>query len=113
MRWIAQSPYVTSNNNYCLVVRGTSGESTSSSSWWPSHEVWDASAYNFGYWTPRNDEWYQTRLSQIYKGDAGVLTTTAWKKAVKGHRRGRTMRTNYEVLAERSLDALIDLLPEM
>lgn len=58
-------------------------------SWWPTPLHWDnhnANGYNWGHWTEWDENWYQSRLTDILSADkTGVpFTQTTWRSKLKG-----------------------------
>ena len=55
-------------------------------SWWPLPHSWanhNANSYNFGHWTEWNEEWYQTRLSDILTNNARPLNAQQWRMRLR------------------------------
>ncbi|KAF8900672.1 hypothetical protein CPB84DRAFT_1659965, partial [Gymnopilus junonius] len=54
-------------------------------SWWPKPAQWKnqkANGYNFGHWTEWDEVWYQSRLSEIEKGNAQPETPEFWRNSL-------------------------------
>jgi hypothetical protein len=52
-------------------------------SWWPKQSTWNQCGLDWGYWTVRDEEWFQGRLAFIKAGKADLRSATAWKHALK------------------------------
>ncbi len=66
-----------------------------------------AYGFDFGYWTRKNENWYQERRANILRGRATVETISDWKLKLKGTRKGHSVRTNYETKADATLANLL------
>lgn len=75
-------------NVYYLAPTQTS--QTSFASWWPPHDVWNASGVNMNYWTLENESWYLHRLEKLRAGHATPISRQQW---VKELRRGKETST--------------------
>ena len=39
-----------------------------------------------GIWTPKNEHWFQTRLQEIRRGEAGPMNVRRWRSAIAQYR---------------------------
>lgn len=56
-------------------------------SWWPRHDIWTNSSWDHGYWTKRNEDWFQDRLRKIRAGEARVESGNSWRKILRSNNR--------------------------
>lgn len=77
------------------------GDQIAIKSWWPTHTVWShrVSGVNAGYWTERNEKWYQDRLGELKSGKAQPLTSSQWTARCKGYRPASIVKWNSEAWA--------------
>jgi hypothetical protein len=77
-------------------------------SWWPKHATWFLSGYYSEQWSADAEAWYQTRLSQIRKGEAKLYNSQQWKAELRRYRtHTRILRTGINKLTKDVLDAEI------
>jgi len=64
------------------LLKRTQGQSTEKS-WWPKHNVWVLSGYNYGQWTHECENWFAKRLKEIHSGKATALTSNQWRQKLR------------------------------
>lgn len=52
-------------------------------SWWPCPHSWAVSGLNTGYWSPKAERWFQTRLEAIRKGEQGPRRAIDFRNMLK------------------------------
>ncbi|KAI0070980.1 hypothetical protein K474DRAFT_1607687 [Panus rudis PR-1116 ss-1] len=55
-------------------------------SWWPRHSIWMASTYNVGYWTPKCERFFQSRLQAILENKGKLKNSSEWRDALRRSR---------------------------
>ena len=73
-------------------------------SWWPRQHIWMSSTYNVGFWTTRQEDWFQNRLAEIRARRAEPISSYDWqKKHFLGDKRALTAVKRFEDLCTQSL----------
>ena len=73
-------------------------------SWWPRQYIWMNSEYNVGFWTVRQEDWFQQRLATILHHDGQPVSAHDWQKNhLQGDRRAFDAVKKFEALCTRSL----------
>jgi hypothetical protein len=52
-------------------------------SWWPRPELWEASSFNVGFWSPVAESWFVQRREKYRAGQAQPLTRPQWQQSIK------------------------------
>jgi hypothetical protein len=92
-------------NLICGVYKVFTGKGlqTADMSWWPKQSAWERSGADFGYWSAKCEEWFQTRLTEIRDGKIGLRAAKHWNNALCFHKKTRRFLDINETLAARYL----------
>ena len=67
-----------------LILLSTgSGQQTEDASWWPKIGQWGRSGMYTGFWTPWNEQWFNTHRKAITEGKQGTHNSQEWKKQLQ------------------------------
>ncbi|KIK33812.1 hypothetical protein CY34DRAFT_98969, partial [Suillus luteus UH-Slu-Lm8-n1] len=56
---------------------------TTTLSWWPNPQLWEASGLDTGYWNRSCEQMFQNRLEKIRNESTTLLTTKRWRSDLK------------------------------
>jgi hypothetical protein len=92
-------------NLICGVYKVFTGKGLqiSDMSWWPKHSAWERSGADFGYWSAKCEEWFQTRLTEIRDGKKALRAAGTWSNALSFQRKTRRFINANEELAAKYL----------
>lgn len=74
-------------------------------SWWPSPRQWEAATPNVRYWSPSNERWFVTRLSDIRSGKASWIKTADWPMKLRNNKKTKRLMNKNSELSERFLQS--------
>ncbi|KAI0338184.1 hypothetical protein BDW22DRAFT_1338568 [Trametopsis cervina] len=74
-------------------------------SWWPKHQTWTTSGLDIGYWTDKDERWFQGRRNAIITKGEGPKDASKWAGSIK-NKKGitKTLQRATQMLADKKIN---------
>lgn len=73
-------------------------------SWWPTFNKFEESGLNIGVWTPRCEQWFQARRTEIVDKGHRPMPSSKWRSHLRCEMETKRVYRAARILAARYLD---------